>query len=264
EMVKGGTQGKMMPMSLNFALDNVDGEKALAYINDYEGQKKVFNDLVFQAREEGYCMARWYFFDRSSVDGTISVNNGGPIEAWDTGMDGTSVQDLVIVERLGIKIATDFVRFCRDKKIPGLENCSLMRVGANVGVRETRRIVGDYVFSEKDATEGTKFEDAIVRRYGERIDSQNLEISKNMVSGHQLPYRCLLPRGIEGLLVAGRCASYDQVALTAGRSMGNMMALGQSAGVAAGLAALEKVTPRNLDVAKAQKALIDMGVDLGL
>jgi hypothetical protein len=189
------------------------------------------------------------------------VNNGGPAETWDENLDGTRVPDLVAVERLGIKIAVDFVRFARDKGIPGLEACSLVRVGPQVGVRETRRTVGDYVFQEKDAVEGTRFEDVILLRYGEHIDGQYF--TRPVVSGHPFPYRCLLPRGLESLLVAGRCASYSHEGHAAGRSMGNMLGMGQSAGVAAAVAAQSDVTPRQVEVRRVQEALIGMGVDLG-
>jgi hypothetical protein len=83
------------------------------------------------------------------------------------------------------------------------------------------------------------------------------------VYAHQFPYRCLVPKGVDGLLAAGRCASLSQVAHAAARSMGNMLGMGQAAGVAAAVAVRDGVLPRRVDVCRIQEALITMGVGLG-
>ena len=83
-----------------------------------------------------------------------------------------------------------------------------------------------------------------------------------MKSGCAYPYRCLLPRPVENLLVAGRCGSATHLGLAAGKSMGNMMEIGQAAGVAAALSSVQGVTPRDLDVLELQAALRSMGVKL--
>jgi hypothetical protein len=154
----------------------------------------------------------------------------------------------------------DFVCIARAKQIPGLEDCHLMRTGANVGVRDTRRIVGEYVLTVEDARTGPEFEDVVARKYG-AIDANQLFIGE-MRSGFAYPYRSLLPKRIENLLVAGRCGSATFLGHAAGKSMGNMMALGQAAGVAAALCSAQGVTPRQLDVRQVQETLRAMGVDL--
>ncbi|MEX1030328.1 MAG: FAD-dependent oxidoreductase [Paenibacillaceae bacterium] len=261
EMVKGREEdGVFMPISLVFALANVDIDKLLDFTENHGDQFKV---IIEEARNEGYTTSIFYSFDRTTIPGVVSVNNGGMHGIGS--LDGTSVKDLIIAERGGIQIAIDFVEIARSKKIPGLENCYLMRTGGNVGVRETRRIVGDYTVTVEDAINGPQFEDVVARRYG-AIDPGGMETEKDyktvMKSGHAYPYRSLLPRGIEYLLVAGRCGSTTQLGQAAGKSMGNMMDLGQAAGVAAALASSEKVTPRQLDVRKIQDRLISMGVNL--
>jgi len=127
-------------------------------------------------------------------------------------------------------------------------------------VRESRRIRGEYVITMEDAIAGVEFEDVVARRYG-AIDPGGLDIGKHgkMVSGHAFPYRAFLPKKIENLLVAGRCASATQSGQSCGKSMGNMMDLGQACGVAAALAVKQDKTPRKLDVKQIQKTLIDMG-----
>lgn len=137
-----------------------------------------------------------------------------------------------------------------------------MRISPHPGVRESRRIVGEYVFEEEDATVGTDFPDSILLRLGEHIDGQYF--TKPTMTGHKFPYRSLVPLEVENLLVAGRCASSSHTGAAAGRSMGNMMGRGQAAGAAAATCARERVTPRELDVAKVQERLKSYGVDVGV
>jgi hypothetical protein len=134
-----------------------------------------------------------------------------------------------------------------------------MRTGAAVAVRETRRIVGEYVYTIEDARNGVEFEDVVARKYG-AVDSTY--VMAPMVSGCAYPYRCLLPKPVENLLVAGRCGSATHLGLAAGKSMGNMMEIGQAAGVAAALCCAQGTMPRRLNVKELQAALRSMGVRL--
>jgi hypothetical protein len=126
-----------------------------------------------------------------------------------------------------------------------------------VAVRETRRIVGEYVYAVEDARNGTEFEDVVARKYG-AIDATYL--TAPMASGCAYPYRSLLPVPVENLLVAGRCGSATHLGHAAGKSMGNMMEIGQAAGVAAALCSAGHVMPRHLKVRKLQETLCLMGV----
>jgi len=157
----------------------------------------------------------------------------------------------------------DTARRLQNSKDPKVNKVRLLHTGACVGVRETRRIIGEYVITLEDAVHPKEFPDTIARRYG-AIDPAGLNIGKHapMKSGHAFPYRSLLPLGVENLLVGGRCASATQAGQTCGKSMGNMMELGQACGVAAALSARTGVTPRKLDVSKVQEILRKMGVQL--
>jgi hypothetical protein len=261
DMVMGGEDGeRLMPVSLVFAVANADVERAMAFNRDYsfqEGYPRQFQAILKQAKEDGYCVSDWYAFDRTTLPGVLSINNGGPSGV---GMvDGTRVRDLTFAERSGLQVAIDFVRIARTYQIPGLEDCYLMRTGPAVAVRETRRIVGEYVYTVADARLGTEFEDVVARKYG-AIDSTY--VMAPMESGCAYPYRCLLPRPVENLLVAGRCGSATHLGLAAGKSMGNMMEIGQAAGVAAALCSAEGMLPRALDVKEVQSVLRSMGVKL--
>ena len=256
EMMVGREEdGRHMPVSLVFALANVDVERALAFKSE---QGQAWNALIQEAAAEGYHTAAWYSLDRTTIPGVLNVNNGAYVDLGN--IDATKSAELTVAERFGVQVAVDFVRLARAKQIPGLEDCHLMRTGANVGVRDTRRIVGEYVLTVEDARGGAEFEDVVARKYG-AIDANQLYIGE-MHSGFAYPYRSLLPVRIENLLAAGRCGSATFLGHAAGKSMGNMMALGQAAGTAAALCAAQGVTPRELDVTQLQAVLRSMGAQL--
>lgn len=262
--------GMFMPVTLGFVVGSVD-EKKLFDTLEKEGHA-AFTDRIKRGAEDGYSVSIFYSFDKTTVPGMISVNNGGQ---RDLGVvNAINMVDLNLAERCGLQVAIDFVTICRERKIPGLEDCYLVRTGADLGIRETRRIEGDYVMTLEDAQNGVHFEDVVALRYG-TIDPGGLVEDKGGIgassylhgtikNGNEYPYRCMLPKGVEGVLVAGRCASLTHLGLTVCKSMGNMMAIGQSAGTAAAMAVQQAVTPRDLDVHVLQQRLGEMGVDLKL
>ena len=261
EMVKGReADGVFMPVTLSFAVANADVERFFNFIADDDSE---LLSIMKAAKSEGYCVSDWYSPDKGSVPGVVSVNNGGMMDIGN--IDGTLEQHLTISERAGIQLAVDFVKIAKEKKIPGLEKCYLMRTGAGVGVRETRRIVGEYILTMEDACRGAEFDDVVARRYG-TFDSGGLSEEKglrySMKSGYAYPYRSMLPKGIENLLAAGRCGSTTHLGFAAGKAMGNMMDMGQAAGIAAALGSKRGIAPRCLDVKEIQNTLVSMGVKL--
>lgn len=140
-----------------------------------------------------------------------------------------------------------------------LSNCEIVGASTQIGVRESRRIKGGYIITEEDAIEGKKFDDVIAWRSG-WLDIGFTRVSQMKI--HQVPYRSLVPERIDGLLAAGRCISASHEGASAGKSMGNCIATGHAAGVAAALAYKAGKTPREIDVAKIQEILKSDGVDL--
>lgn len=256
EMVSGREEdGRSMPVSLVFALANADVERFFYFLDNHPSD---YQQVLDQSYTEGYAIAAWYSFDRTTIPGVVNVNNGALRDIGN--INGAKTQELTIAERVGIQVALDFVRMARQKQMPGLEDCHLVRVGAHVGVRDTRRLVGEYILTVDDARSAPGFEDVVARKYG-AIDANQLFIGE-MRSGFAYPYRSLLPKEIDNLLVAGRCASATFLGHAAGKSMGNMMELGQAAGVAAALCCQKAIPPRQLDVSLLQAALADMGVHI--
>lgn len=255
------SDGMYMPVTLGFVIGNVD-EKRLDEALAREGHA-AYTDRIKAGEEDGFSVSMFYSFDKTTVPGLISVNNGGQRNLGV--VNAIDMVDLNLAERTALQVAIDFVKICRERRVPGLEDCYLVRTGADLGVRETRRIEGEYVLTLEDAQNDVHFPDVVAIRYG-TIDPGGLQESKDfhgtVKDGNQYPYRCMLPKGIEGLLVAGRCASLTHLGLTVCKSMGNMMAIGQAAGAAAALAAADGVTPRQMDVPKIQRLLREMGAAL--
>jgi len=138
----------------------------------------------------------------------------------------------------------------------------------HTGVRETRRIVGDYRLTAEDVLEARRFDD-VVARGAYPVDIHNPKGSGTVLkrlppgAAYDIPLRCLLPSGLEGILVAGRCLSGSHEAHSSYRVMPIVMATGQAAGVCAALAAKRNVTPRAVPAADVQAALLTQGADLG-
>ena len=252
------------PVTVAWAICNVDCERLFAWLDGGveldRHQYKAFNGLLREYRTKGYNLPAWMGLNRTTVPGVISVNNGTSL---DLRLDCSKSATLTLVEKMAIDQALEFVRFAREKKLPGLENIHLMRTGGYAMARDTRRLVGEYQFNNRDVMEGTDFQDAIAAKYGGSDPVGQQRPYTAIKQGARFPYRSLLPRDVDGLLVAGRCSSATMLGHYGGKSMGNMISIGQGAGVAAAIAAREGVATRHVDVGKVQAALARMGVDLG-
>ncbi len=251
------------PVTVAWALCNVDVERLYAWLDgDIEldrHQYQGFNDLVQDYRMKGYNLPGWIGFNRTTLPGVISVNSGTSL---DMQLDCSHSSVLTLMEKMAIDQALDFVRFARENKLPGMENVHLMRTGGYAMARDTRRLVGEYRFSNNDVMEGTEFEDAIASKYGGSDPVGQVRPYTAIHQGAQFPYRSLLPRDVDGLLVAGRCSSATMLGHYGGKSMGNMISIGQGAGIAAALCAQYAVLPRSLDVKLVKEKLAAMGVSL--
>jgi hypothetical protein len=138
------------------------------------------------------------------------------------------------------------------QNIPGYEDARLVSFAPQIGVRESRMITGEHVLTRDDVLAGRVFDDAIGMA----------GISYADVGRYQIPYRCLVPRQLEGLLVAGRCISVDHWTEQAVRLIPAAMVTGEAAGVAAALAVQQGIEPRQLDPAALRTRLADDGVIL--
>lgn len=183
-------------------------------------------------------------------------------------VDGTDADELSYGEIEGRRQIGDAFALLRDA-IPGFANAYIVDIPPQIGIRETRRVVGDYVLTEDDVLTCASFDDTIgvngwpiedhvagdvVFRWPKIPESRGF---------NHLPYRMLLPRGVDNLFVVGRCASMTHGGQSAARVSGACFAMGEAAGVAAAAVASGNGTTRQVDVPALQAALVGQGVYLG-
>jgi len=161
------------------------------------------------------------------------------------GIDGLKVEDLTRAEIQGRKHIHAAVEFVREK-MPGFEHCHVIDVAPQTGVRQTRLLDGEYVMSKEDVAHRARFDDSIARG-----------------RDYYMPYRVLLPKQVDNLLVAGRHYSATSQAQKISREIPPCMAMGEAAGVAAALALNAGVSVRDVDVRAVQKTLRAQGADPG-
>jgi hypothetical protein len=177
--------------------------------------------------------------------------------------DPLNVKDLTIAEVEARKQMISVYRFLKNN-IPGFEESYINESGSCIGIRESRRLVGEYVLTKEDVLNGGTFPDAIALNGG-RISIHGADGKQTWIplkNHYQVPYRCLQARGNDNLLVAGRCISADHVAQGSMRNVSSSFATGQAAGTAAALSVKKQVQPKQLDIKQLQKALIAQGVVL--
>lgn len=263
--------GLTQPMTLMFVLGNVDLAKVRNYMKGNPGEffEKTHFDLLDQphlsvngfysellkAKEGGELdldRDLVLFFQTTRPD-QVTVNMTRAIQ-----VDATNAWQLTQAEITLRRQMMQLVRFFQ-KRIPGFERTYLVNSGTQSGVRESRRIVGDYMLAAADIVEGKEFPDTVVRSaYPIDIhspDGQGVETITLKADSYCLPYRVMLPKGVEGLLVVGRCISCTHETLAAVRTQPTVMAMGQVGGTAAALAVKGGMTPRSVDVGELQRVL---------
>jgi len=198
-----------------------------------------------------------------SIKDSGGIRLGDRVVKWGPGFngDGIDVENLTRAEvESRLKLWEQVQKL---KKEPGKESVYLSQVATGIGVRETRRILGEYVVTEQDAIKGTHFSDCVAissnpmpSYHGQRFFFAH--------EGFDIPYRSLVPQKVEGLVLTGRCISCEQGPFQSARSMAPAMAVGHASGCAAALAAKGNVPPRKLDVTALQKLLVSQNAELRL
>ena len=249
-----------------------------------EEQQAAAVEKVRQAMAEG----RLHFYNAGfTATNTMHRDHFSPnMTRW--AGDPTDVRDLTQAELDIRRDVWDLLAFLKEE-VPGFENCYLRLTSPQVGVRESRQVIGDYALTGEDVQQGRKFKDAIARGswyidvhcpLGETYlvhlcviecpKQENCpfwaaEHNKSMISRddlyppdddwYDIPYRCLTPKGINNLLVSGRCISATHEAMAGARVMGTCMAIGQAAGTAASLSVCHEVWPRDVDADELRRVL---------
>jgi hypothetical protein len=184
-------------------------------------------------------------------------------------VDCTNAEQLSRAEVEGRRQIVDFFQFLRDSA-PGFEKAYILEIAPQVGVRETRRVLGEYQLTESDVLDCASFDDTIgvngwmVEAHVAGDIAFKWQDIPNCRGFNQLPYRMVVPRQVDNLLVAGRCASMTHMGQSAARVSGACFVMGQAAGTAAALALGAGVAPRDVDVVRLQQQLEHDGAYLGL
>lgn len=274
----GNENGGVQPPTLMFCLGGVDTEKLRTsvseeprtYLTDfipaeYFGQNNQFvlvgmRNLVKKAQDAGLTLA---------TERTILITGLRKGEVWVNmtrvnGVNGTDPGSLTHGEIEGRNQIHDIQKYLIDY-VPGFENAYFLKTAPFLGIRETRRIQGNYTMTRDDIMGCRHFDDAIA------VASYPLDIHHPQGGGctlewcgdcYDIPYRSLIPQKVKNLIVAGRCISATHEAMSAIRVMAPCMAMGEAAGRAAKMAVRQGIQPADIDVKKLQEELLEKGAYL--
>ena len=245
-------EGGLSPMTLCLNVTNVDMDKAKEFVKN-----RGMASVAEQAREKYPLLPERWGLGSFPSSNCFYINHAGTKTFGS--LDASEPEQLTQAECLSRRQAVQMVSAMREFGGEALKDIEIIATGPQIGVRETRRVKGIYVLTEEDAKTGRKFDDVIAWRSG-FLDIGFVRLEKMKI--HDVPYRAILPEKVDGLLMAGRCISATHVAASAGKSMGNCVATGHAAGLAAAMSAEKGCVPRELNVGELQNALRTDGVDL--
>ncbi len=240
--------GEMQPCTMCFVLAGVDNSVLQPWLWADDAKNLLLKPSIAAAKAAGDLhIAEEAANVAFQSDSTIGLNFSHVFDVDAT--DAEQLSNAMIEGRKLIRHLTDFVR----KYLPGCARAYLVHSGAQIGVRETRRIVGDYVLTLDDYLARRSFDDEIARNayyidvhlskrewersLGQDIDWESKIHQYKPGESHGIPYRCLIPRSTTNLLVAGRSISTDRAVQGSTRVMPNCLAMGEAAGCAAAIAA---------------------------
>lgn len=270
---QGDEGGQTQGMTLCFTVANGSRTKYLEYV--YRTGDGYLAQRVAKAKSDG----AWELPDSSLVgmsfkSETVAGCNLGHVY----GHDATDPLSVSAAEREGRKVVEKLLAFLR-AYVPGQESLELVSSGPHIGVRESRRIVGEYTLTLDDYLSCRTFPDDIARcayfidlhavtteaaaRAKSVTDGERRSYALPPGQSHGIPYRCLIPKDAANLLVAGRCLSAERAVQGATRVMPYAFATGEAAGLAASMAVAGNTTVRDIDIPELQRRLRAQGAWLG-
>ena len=265
--------GKIQPATLFFHINNVDSPRLIKDVEAHLHEFRKVNGVSYRALhwrvEEAEAAGEWDIPRKS-----VNIYRGVSEDEWAvnctriSNVDATSTESLSAAEKEGRRQVQEMMNFFH-KYVPGCENATIKSSASTMGIRESRHVLGEYVLAAEDLLQGVVPDDSILLA-SNSVDvhgrnGANTTEYKTVENGqwYGLPLRCLVPRDIDGLLVAGRAISATSDAAGAVRVMPPCMAMGHAAGIAAAIAALGGTSPRNVDAAEVRSRLRNEGAFLG-
>jgi len=278
--------GKNQPFGVRFHLGNIDLRKFAEFLASLGAHDVMATaegsdvPLIHTAMVWGGGWTLEPVFRKAVADGALEESDGNYFQVFSMAgrpgelafncprisqdVDGTNPFHLTTAQIRGRQAIRRYLAFAR-KYLPGCEKAYLVLSAPMVGVRESRRILGEYYLTTEDVLSGKKFEDAILRNcYPLDIhrDPEDKKVTlQKLPAGvfHEVPYRCLVPLKIEDLLVAGRCFSGSFEAQSSVRIQSNCRAMGEAAAVAAALSLKGNVPARQVDGKRVRETLRALG-----
>ena len=269
---------EMLPVTVMFSCSGVNKKRFMDYVKEnpssykdwgknWEIQKGGKDDDLFspyldkpfeQARENGIIPK-----GLTSIGGTWSaISDWGEATYLNmvhmTNYDGTDVWDLTRAEMEGRYQALQAIK-ALNHFAPGFEEAKLRNYDMTLGVRDTRKIIGQYELTENDVRDQGRFEDSI-GIFPEFIDGYGVLVLPTSGRYFQIPYRALVPQKTGNLLVAGRCIAGDKISHASVRNMMCCTVTGQGAGVAAAVSVKDSVNIGEVNISNLQKELLMQGV----
>lgn len=251
--------GKMQPATIMFKVGGVDTERAV-FLGSFESTYETpRGELQALARKHIPFPAGHVLLYESTLPGVVTCNMTNAID-----IDGTKAADLTRAEIVCRSQMDEIVRFLREF-VPGYENCFIISSASLIGIRETRHFKGVAQITEEDILKSRQFDDWVVRDASFNFDVHNITgagldetgAQKEFpeIDGYTIPYGCLVPEKIDGLLLSGRNISGTHMAHSNFRVMPICAGIGEAGGIAAAICVKEGILPRDVDVKKIQKEL---------
>jgi len=258
-----GEREPAQTLTTTFRMVNVDVAKRKSV------PKAEFHELMARAAESGYQLPRKEGSDHAMPVPGMTSTIMTRLQSFETRdgkvVNATDPELLSRAEMEGRVQALEYARFLHDR-VPGYENAHLAGFGVQIGIRETRRVHGDYRLTREDVLGARQFDDQIglcgapIEDHHGGADTKWQYLPDGQCVG--IPYRTLLPQKRSNLLVAGRCFSATHDAHASVRSMAQCMAMGQAAGTAAATAIQGSCSPKEIDVAALREKLRNAGAIL--
>ena len=260
EYIVGREQdGKMQPATLMFKVAGVDEKRAVflhSFESTYETEQGELQEL---AAKHLTPPAGHVLLYPSTQPGVVTCNMTNCIN-----IDGTKAEDLTKAERTCRKQMFEIEAFLREF-VPGYENCYIVSSASLMGIRETRHFKGLYTLTEEDVLSAAHFDDWVVKDAyfnfdvhnitGAGLDKTGVQKQFAQKKGYTIPYRCLVPEKVDGLLLAGRNISGTHMAHSNFRAMPICAAIGEGAGAAAALGCRQNCQPREVQAREIQQYL---------
>jgi hypothetical protein len=246
------TDGKMQPATLMFKVGGVDMEKAV-FPGSFETLVPTEKgELQALAKEKLPAPAGHVLLYQSRIPGNVTCNM-----THVTDIDGTSAEGLTKAEIICRKQMPEIVNFLREY-VPGYENCYIIGSASLIGIRETRHFKGIKTITEEEIAGAVQHDDYVVydayfnfdvhNITGSGLDETGCQKKFTQKKGYTIPYGCLIPEEIDGLLLSGRNISGTHMAHSNFRAMPICMGIGEAAGVAAALSVKQGKKLRDVDV----------------